>query len=93
MMQLTRRETWLAAGLGAFAVVWVTYSLFVSPALERMETLSRRIPERQAELATLNARAAEFTALRSGIEGLRTRIASQQDSFELVEFVDLLVAA
>ncbi len=76
MMQLTRRETWLAASLGAFAVIWVTFSLFVSPALKRMETLNRRIPERQAELATLNTRATEFAALSNGIEGLRARIAS-----------------
>jgi hypothetical protein len=90
-MQLTRRELWLATGLGAFAIAWATFTFCVSPALERIETLNRVIPEKQGELELLAAKVAEFAALRDGIEGLRTQIASQEETFELLPFVDSLV--
>ena len=90
-MQLTRRELWLAAGLGAFAIAWATFAFCASPALERIKTLNRVIPEKKGELELLDAKVAEFAALRDGIEGLRTEIASQEDTFELLPFVDSLV--
>ncbi len=90
-MQLTRREHWLAAGLGAFVVIWATYAFGVSPVRERIETLNRVIPEKQSELELLHAKAAEFVALRDGIEDIRARIASQEQTFELMPFVDSLV--
>jgi len=90
-MQLTRRELWLAAGLGAFAVAWATFAFCVSPALERIKTLNRVIPEKQGQLELLGAKVAEFAALRDGIEGLRREIASQEETFELLPFVDSLI--
>lgn len=90
-MRLMRREIWLATGLGAFVVIWATFVFGVSPALERIETLNRVIPEKLSELELLRAKTAEFVALRGGIEGLRTRIASQDPAFELLPFVDSLV--
>ncbi|MHC4355189.1 MAG: hypothetical protein ACYS0H_21015, partial [Planctomycetota bacterium] len=90
-MQLTRRELWLATGLGAFAIAWATFAFCVSPALERIKTLNRVIPKTQSELELLGAKVAEFSALRDGIEGLRTQIASQEETFELLPFVDSLV--
>ncbi|MHC4116299.1 MAG: type II secretion system protein GspM [Planctomycetota bacterium] len=90
-MQLTRREHWLAAGLGAFVVIWATYSFGVSPVRERMETLNRVIPDKQSELDLLRAKASEFAALRDGIEGIRAKIASQEETFQLMPFVDSLV--
>ena len=90
-MQLTRREHWLAAGLGAFVVIWATYAFAVSPVRERIETLHRVIPEKQNELELMRAKAAEFVALRDGIQDLRARIASQEQTFELMPFVDSLV--
>ena len=90
-MQLTRREHWLAAGLGAFVVIWATYAFGVSPVRERIETLNRVIPEKQSELELLHAKTVEFVALRDSIEGFRAKIASQEQTFELMPFVDSLV--
>ena len=90
-MRLMRREIWLAAGLVAFIVIWAIFSFGVSPALERIETLNRVIPEKLSELELLRAKAAEFVALRGSIEGLRAKIASQEQTFELLPFVDSLV--
>lgn len=91
MMQLTRREHWLAVGLGAFVAIWATYSFGVSPVRERMETLNRVIPEKENELGLLRAKASEFVALRDGIDGIRAKIASQEETFQLMPFVDSLV--
>ena len=91
-MRLMRREIWLATGLGALVVIWAIFAFGVSPALERMETLNRVIPEKLSELELLRAKTAEFVALRGGIEGLRTKIASQEQTFELLPFLDSLIA-
>lgn len=88
---MTRREMLLAAGLGAFVAVWATYSLVVGPALERMETLNRVIPEKQNELESMRVKAAEFAALRDGIDGMRAKIASQDPTTELLPLVEALV--
>ena len=91
-MRLMRREIWLAAGLVALVVIWAIFAFGVSPALERIETLNRVIPEKQSELELLRAKTAEFVALRGGIEDLRTKIASQEQAFELLPFLDSLIA-
>lgn len=90
-MRLTRREYWLAAGLVAFAAAWAFYSLGVSPAFERIETLNRVIPEKQSELEKLRVKTGEYIALHGAIEDLRTKIASQQETFELLPYAESLV--
>lgn len=90
-MRLTQREILLAAVLGAFAVAWAIFSFGVSPALERMKTLNRVIPEKESELEQIRVKAAQYVVLRDSIENLRTRIASQDEKFELLPFAESLV--
>jgi len=90
-MRLTRREYWLAAGLVAFIAAWAFYAIGVGPALERIETLNRVIPEKQNDLEKLRVMAGEYTALNDAIEDLRTKIASQQETFELLPYAESLV--
>lgn len=90
-MRLTRRETWLAVGLGGFVAVWAMYSFVVGPAIERMETLNRVIPEKQDELDSMRAKAAEFVALIDGLDEMRVKIAAQDPAVELLPFVEALV--
>ncbi len=91
MMRLTQRETLLAVGVGVLAVIWATYSLGISPALERIETLNREIPQEESELEQIRVKTAEYVVLRDGMEKMRTRIASQDETFELSSFVESLV--
>jgi cell division protein FtsB len=91
MMRLTRREYWLAGVLVAFIAAWAFYAIGVGPALERIETLNRVIPEKQNELEKLRTMASEYTALNDAIEDLRTKIASQQETFELLPYAESLV--
>jgi hypothetical protein len=90
-MRLTRREYWLAAGLVALIAAWAFYVVGVSPALERIETLNRVIPEKHSELEKLRIKSGEYIALHDSIEDLRTKIASQQETFELLPYAESLV--
>ena len=90
-MRLTSREHWLGAFLAIFVMLWALFALGVRPALERIETLSRVIPEKQSELERLRTEVAEYVALHDGLRGLRSKIASQEETFELLPFVDSLV--
>jgi len=90
-MRLTSREYWLAGVLVAFIAGWVFYAVGVGPALERIETLNRVIPEKQNDLEKLRTMAGEYTALNDAIEDLRTKIASQDETFELLPYAESLV--
>ena len=90
-MRLTQREYWLAAGLVALVAAWAFYTVAVGPALERIETLNRVIPEKQSELEKLRIETGEYIALHDSIEDLRTKIASQDETFELLPYAESLV--
>jgi len=91
MMRLTRREKLLVVVLVTFAVAWWLFAFAVRPAIDRVETLTRVIPERQSELETLRAKAGEYVALRDGFEMLHTKIASQEKTFELLPLLESLI--
>ena len=90
-MRLTQREYWLAAGLVALVAAWAFYTVGIGPALERIETLNRVIPEKQNELEKLRIKTGEYIALHDSIEDLRTKIASQEETFELLPYAESLV--
>ena len=91
MMRLTRREKLLAFALVIFAAAWGLFAFAVRPAIERIETLSRVIPERQNELEAFRTNASKYVALHDGLETLHTKIASQEKTFELLPFLESLI--
>ena len=90
-MQITRREKLLAVALGIFVSVWTLFAFAVNPARDRIETLNRLIPEKQNELRKLQAKSSEYIFLQDSINRLRTKIANQQDSFQLLPFLETLI--
>ena len=90
-MRLTRREYGLAVGVVVLTAAWAFFALGVTPALERMETLKRVIPEKQNELDQLRIKAGEYASLREDLEDLRAKITSQEKTFELLPFIESLV--
>lgn len=90
-MRLTRREKLLAGGMGVLVIAWGIFSLGISPVLDRIETLNRVIPEKQNELELVRSKADKFLTLQAGIESLRTKVASQDKSFELLPYVESLL--
>lgn len=90
-MRLTYRKHWWLAGVVVLTATWALFALGVTPALERIETLKRVIPEKQSELERLRIDARDYVTLRENLEGLRTKITSQEETFELLPFIESLV--
>ena len=91
MIRLTRREKLLAGGLVIFIAAWSLFTAGVKPALARIETLNRVIFQKQQELEKLRARSKEYIFIRDGLDNLRTKVASQQKTFELLPFLESLI--
>jgi len=90
-MQLMPREKLLALALAVFVAVWSLLAFAVNPAIDRIQTLNRLIPEKQNELGKLSAKSKEYVFLRDALDLLRTKVASQQNGFELLPFLETLV--
>ena len=90
-MRLTQREKLLAVILAVIAAAWGLFAFAVRPAIERVGTLTRVIPERQSELEAFRAEAGEYIALRDGLDTLHTKIASQEKTLELLPFLESLI--
>ena len=90
-MRLMRREKILAVVLVIFVAVCGVVVFAIRPAIERTNTLSRVIPEKQSELEVFRAEAGEYIALRDGLKSLHTKIVAQEKTFELLTFLESLI--
>lgn len=88
MIQMTHRERMLSLSLIVALAVSGLYTLMVRPARERVRTLQRLIPEKQAQLRDLQTRSAQYTALRHDFTRLRESLAAQEPDFELLPFLE-----
>jgi Tfp pilus assembly protein PilO len=91
MIQVTKRERRLALGLMVALALWAGYALAVRPARERIRTLERIVPEKQAQLQDLAAKSAQYTALRDEFAQARAQMAAQQPDFQLLPFLESLI--
>ncbi len=81
----------LAAFLMIALAVWASYSLVLQPARDRIQTLRRIIPEKQAQLRDLQAKSAEYAALKRDLDLRRVDPASQDPDFQLEPFLEATV--
>lgn len=91
MIQITRRERLLSVGLMAVIVVWALYGLVIKPTRNRIRTLQRVIPEKQAQLRQLQASSEEYMALQEQFQALQARMASQERDFQLLPFLETMI--
>jgi type II secretory pathway component PulM len=91
MIRLTPREKTLAVASAIFIAVCALLVFIVKPAVERIDTLARVIPEKQAQLKSFRAKVKEYTVLSNAIETSRTKILSQEKTFELLPFLESLI--
>ncbi|OHB77677.1 MAG: hypothetical protein A2Z25_20390 [Planctomycetes bacterium RBG_16_55_9] len=91
-MRLIHGKYGLLAGIVVLTTAWALFAFGVTPALERLATLKRVIPEKQNELERLRMEAHEYASLRQAVEDIRTKIASQEKTVGLLPFVESLVA-
>lgn len=88
MIRLTHRQRWWGIGLVTLVGVWALFVLGISPAIERIETLSRVIPEKQSQLGELQTKSAQYLTLQAGLDNLKRKAASQEKGFELPAFLE-----
>jgi len=88
MMRLTNREKLLAAALATFVAAWGILTFAVKPAVERINTLSRVLPEKQNELKKLQTAGSEYILLRDTLDNLHAKAAAQEKELELLPFLE-----
>ena len=93
MIRLTKREKHGGIALTILILVWSLFAVVIEPAKDRIATLKRVIPQKQAELSKLSAAAEEYAFLSGNGRDLRVKVASQSKDFELLPFLDSLVQA
>jgi hypothetical protein len=91
MMQISKRERFLAVGLTGVIAIWALYAWAIRPARDRIHTLERVIPEKRAQLRDLQAKSAQYTALRNDFAQAKTHLASQDPDFELLPFLETTI--
>jgi len=91
MVWLTHRKYWLIAGLIA-VVAWTSFAFAIRPAIERINTLNRVIPEKQRTLENLQLSSVQYLALRAGLDDLKRRAASEEKDFELLTFLEAITS-
>ncbi len=91
MIRLAQREKLLAGGLLVFMASWSLFTVAVKPALARLETLGRVIPENRQELEKVREISKKYILLKSRLDNLHTNIASQNETIELLPFLESLI--
>ncbi|MCL5279392.1 MAG: type II secretion system protein GspM [Planctomycetes bacterium] len=91
MIQVTPRERLLSIGLIIVLGAWGLYALAVRPACDRIHTLQRILPEKQAQLRQLQAQSAQYAMLRSELARQQTEVAPPGPDFQLLPFLETLV--
>jgi len=91
MRRLARREKLLIIGLVVFAAIWSLYTVAVSPAIERIETLNRVISEKQQELEEVRAISKEYIFRNKNLDNFQTQADFGQDALQLLPFLEALI--
>ncbi|TFG48174.1 MAG: hypothetical protein E4H40_05130 [Candidatus Brocadiia bacterium] len=87
-MNLSNRERLFAAGSIILAAAWILYAAAISPAVERIGTLKRVIPQKNLELRQLSAKSDQYLELKNKIDSLRKTASFDGTEFELLPFVE-----
>ena len=70
----------LIIALAALAAAASVYAFILKPAIERLDTLNRVLPEKYALLHQLQAKSTQYLALRTQLAGIEKQTAGQKDS-------------
>lgn len=87
-MRLSQREKQMLIGGVVLLILFVAFQAAVKPAMGRLETLRRVVPEKQEMLRQLRSRSEEYLALEREISRLRDRISSQPNNFAILSFLE-----
>lgn len=93
------KKHWLFTAITITALAWVLYAFGLRPALDRLQTLKRVIPENRQKLAELQIKSKQYLALAAEMKNMNISIPAfanaatgkpeGQKDFELVAFLEL----
>ena len=89
-MALARREKWILVGVACLLAAFAAFQIAAKPAIERLETLRRIVPEMEASLRTLRLKSQEYAALQSELARLRETITKRDKDFAILSFLERL---
>jgi hypothetical protein len=87
-MRLTYRERWLITAITIIVLAWASYVFGLRPAIERIETLNRIIPENERKLQDLMVKSKQYLALAATLENVKNNGTQDKTDFELVAFLE-----
>ena len=90
MINFTNRERWMAGIVGAFVLAYGFYTFALSPAMERIRTLKRIVPEKRQTLTEIKEKSTQFLTLENELKDLRQRVALDGQKFEPLAFLESL---
>ena len=88
MIQLTRKERRLVLAIVIFCIICAVFGFVIKPAVDRIGTLARVIPEKTEVLAQLRQKSKQYLALRNGMDGVKNTANLEDDDFELLTFLE-----
>ena len=91
MVRPRHKKYLLVAGLIVVAA-WTSFAFGIRPAIERIETLKRIIPEKQRILEDLRVSSMQYLAWRAELDDLKKQAASQEKDFELLTFLEAITS-
>lgn len=91
MIRLTNRERWLAGAVAVFILAYGFYALALRPAIQRVRTLKRVIPEKRQALADIKTKSDQYLSLENKLKDLRQRVAVAGQRFEPLAFLESLM--
>jgi len=90
-MKLTSRERYAAAGAAALVALVAFHQLAVRPAIERIETLERVMPEKTRAMERLRALSAEHRSLQKQLDDVG-RAAGQSDAAGMLSQIEQIAS-
>ena len=87
-MRITNRERRLLTVIAIFALIWAGFAFGLKPAIERIETLKRVIPENERKLQQLTVKSRQYIALSAVLPDVKNNDVQGQKDFELAAFLE-----
>ena len=89
-MALTRRERQSIIAATVLLALVVAFQVLVRPALGRVRTLRRIVAEQRDMLSKVQAKRAEYQALRAQLDKIRQTISQQQQNRQILSHIERL---
>lgn len=85
--RLSAREQWILGGGSGIALLLIGYFIFLGPALERLASLDRLIPQKEKEVKEFSRLRDDYQQISQAIQEINTRL-PKQNQFSPLSFLE-----